>query len=172
MRELADELQRFLNGEPVRVRPVGSVGRIWRWYRRHPIAAVQAAGGFATVCAVLFGLWGLAGILTYVTGLQPTESVARAVRDALCFVLGLCAPMLWAGFQTMNNRRIGLLLGTALWALGLVVSLVGISGTLFDVVVFGSPTERVPMFVLFIILSFIGLSLYLVAVAGHFAKDR
>ena len=172
MRELADELQRFLNGEPVKVRPVGAFGRFWRWYRRHPIAAVHAAGGFATTCGVLFGIWGIAGIPMYLTGIQRTNNVMVAVRDAGCFVLFLCAPLLWVGLQTLNNRRIGLLLGTALWTLSLVISLVGFTGAVFDVGVFGSSAERGPMFSLFIILSLIGLGLFLVAVAGHFSSKQ
>ena len=40
---LQDELQRFVNGHPIKARPVSSLGRLWRWCRRKPLAAALAA---------------------------------------------------------------------------------------------------------------------------------
>ncbi len=46
---LADDLCRFLAGEPILARPVGLLGRLWRWCRRHPTEAVLSGLLIATV---------------------------------------------------------------------------------------------------------------------------
>src|SRR5262249_3670997 len=37
--EMAEDLQRFVNDEPIKARRVGSVERLTRWCRRHPTVA-------------------------------------------------------------------------------------------------------------------------------------
>ena len=41
--ELADELQRFLDGAPIRARPISFLSRSWRWSKRKPAAAIAIA---------------------------------------------------------------------------------------------------------------------------------
>jgi serine/threonine protein kinase/tetratricopeptide (TPR) repeat protein len=53
---LADDLERWLRGEPVRARRVGPVGRAWRWCRRNPAVAGLLLAVTGGVFASLF-LW-------------------------------------------------------------------------------------------------------------------
>lgn len=51
-KELADELGRFLNDEPILARPASNVEKLWRWCRRKPVVAGLSA---AVVVSVLAG---------------------------------------------------------------------------------------------------------------------
>ena len=55
-RALADDLNRWLGGEPIEARPVGPSTRAWMWCRRNPLPAVLGA---LCVLAVLGGLAGV-----------------------------------------------------------------------------------------------------------------
>jgi WD40 repeat protein/tRNA A-37 threonylcarbamoyl transferase component Bud32 len=55
-RELAEDLARFLRGEPVRARPLGSMAKTWRWSRRKPAVAGLVA---ALLVAMVLGLSGI-----------------------------------------------------------------------------------------------------------------
>jgi WD40 repeat protein len=37
---LAEDLRRFLDDEPIRARRIGGVGRVWKWWKQHPVFAV------------------------------------------------------------------------------------------------------------------------------------
>jgi WD40 repeat protein len=53
--EMVDELDRFLQGEPIHSRPVSSVERLWRWCRAKPALSSMAAVALSLLLVVLIG---------------------------------------------------------------------------------------------------------------------
>jgi len=54
--ELADDLRRFVDGEPIRARPVTPLETGWRWCRRKPVAAALLAMSLLAVLAAGVGV--------------------------------------------------------------------------------------------------------------------
>src|SRR5262249_12731237 len=72
--ELADDLERWLRGEPFRARRAGATERTWKWARRHP-ALATLTGAIAvllvTVTAVSLG---------FAAKLQAERDIARKAQ--------------------------------------------------------------------------------------------
>jgi tRNA A-37 threonylcarbamoyl transferase component Bud32 len=83
--ELGDDLRRFLDGKPIKARPVGATERLWRWSRRNPLAA-------SVICAVCLGsaagFWYLSSLSRYfvhATALDSTRMEVAMLEEVNAF---------------------------------------------------------------------------------------
>jgi eukaryotic-like serine/threonine-protein kinase len=87
--ELADDLKRFLDGEPTRARPASTLERAVKWARRRPAAALLAGVAAVFLLALAVGLpvhqmreaQRLAGVRSEVRALLEAAQAALSARD-------------------------------------------------------------------------------------------
>jgi hypothetical protein len=81
--EVADDLRRFVAGEPIRARPIGWWGRLAKWARRRPAAAGLIAVSALAVGAALAAAWWFTQRLTteLETSNQSRRDTLAAKRD-------------------------------------------------------------------------------------------
>lgn len=102
--ELADELKRFRSGFPIAAQPVGTLGRVWRWYCRNPKASILTAAGCMLCIMIVLVMWGAVGIFCLTSGLHPVERPWRGVAELVSFALLLYAPGIVCSVKVLNGK--------------------------------------------------------------------
>jgi WD40 repeat protein len=94
---LAEDLQRFLDGRPIKARPVGLGGRMVKWARRHPAVAALAAG---------IGLAIALGFMGVTWQWREAVSARRTAEGRLYFNRIALAHQAWQSHQVGQADRI------------------------------------------------------------------
>ncbi|QDS99439.1 serine/threonine-protein kinase [Adhaeretor mobilis] len=82
-RDVAQELQRFLNNEPIVARPLSAIARLWRWSCRKPALATACLLGFLTAIGGPIVAWQQHLLVRQERVLRQTEEKRFAEREEL-----------------------------------------------------------------------------------------
>ena len=116
---VADELRRYLAGEPILARPPTRLGRVVRWYQRNPDALMYTAGVYSIAAGVFLISWGGLGIAFWALGLYPIPGTGAAELATMVFAV---FPLyLVAGAYTINRSVVALIVAALLYLVWIVL---------------------------------------------------
>ena len=172
--ELADEINNYINGRPVRARPVGAIGRFWRWLWQNPKAIALSAGGYAACTGITLIAWVFLGGVFILGGMYPIENPFQTVGEMGVFVLFVHFPILVSGIATLNGRVWGLWIGMAyssIFSLILIANTFGFSKVLSNLEsIRGTDYGQVQLFTLLSLLATTSSTLFFFAIVSHYRK--
>jgi eukaryotic-like serine/threonine-protein kinase len=76
--ELAQDLRAWLDGLPIRARPVGALGGVWRWSRRHPATALLSFGLLLALVGIAVG-----SVIAVVRVTRAEHRAIASLRESL-----------------------------------------------------------------------------------------
>ncbi|HZV04263.1 MAG TPA: serine/threonine-protein kinase, partial [Gemmataceae bacterium] len=77
---LAEDLERWLKGEPIAARPVGRLARLWRWCRRNPVLAVLSCALVGSLVLSITGL-GIGSIVIWYEKVRADEAYQSEAKQ-------------------------------------------------------------------------------------------
>jgi eukaryotic-like serine/threonine-protein kinase len=166
-RELADDLGRFLQGEPIRARPSSLLARLTRWCQRPQ--RVRDAGRLAIILHGSLAAWKALALVLIALGIgMVPRDPGECVFQGLAIIGILNVPQIGIGFATLARWPPALWIGTILALFHLVF---GSACLLTSVLTFGGllddPNIRWLLLCILIIPACIQLLAYVVALIAQ-----
>jgi hypothetical protein len=171
--DLADDLRRFLDGQPIIARPIGILASAWLW--AHRPERVPGAGIFSVALGGVFMFWSALGIILLASNAYHAERPTQAILY-LGGLMGLVyLPLILSGVGTIARRLVSLWLGMTIASFGVIFSLAmvfrDLLGFTFD---FGGVHTnldvRVVTFSLIGVLSLLGVLLHAAALVAYYSN--
>ncbi len=79
---LADDLRRFINGEPIQARPVSRLERAWRWCRRNPKVAIPSTvASFFIIATAIIATWAWSEASAHAVSIADERDKVKDERD-------------------------------------------------------------------------------------------
>ena len=168
--ELAEDLRRYLDGEPVRARPAGFFGRASLWCRRPE--RIRDAGAFTIFLGAVLTAWNALGAAYLALGLhkkmdRPYEGALMLIVEVLVFYL----PTAWVGLATLRGRLLAVWVGCVFSLILTAILLAYVLG--FTWVLADMPAKfdlTIPLFHFLLVLAGITLFLYVAALIAWYSN--
>jgi serine/threonine protein kinase len=111
--QLADDLQRFLDGQRVTGKPTSLFAHASYWCTRPQ--RMTNAGWFAMSCQALQSLWiFVCAVMMDASGVITEDKRLTMWSTIVLIFLTICLPMGWAGWLTLHYKQLGAWLGAVL----------------------------------------------------------
>lgn len=169
---LKSELQRYLDGQPLQLRPQGTLTRMFRKFVYDPKLASHTTGTVFIAFGVMLSVWDLVGMLSVLSGLVGRDNSVEAFRELLLFLVLLWLPMIGIGKLILDGGVRALWLGLGYSLLGLMFCVMASFNLAVRADLLGDATERMPIMQLMAVFAIGWIGLTTTAIVAHRSRRK